>query len=107
MTNAQFCDIHPDQATSLIRGDKSSVTTVILQTAVKEVGADGKKVTWTRETKLHACAKCTQEQILKRAQALGVQMEYEEYRLTKDDKGYHRVNRSTEESQATETPLSQ
>lgn len=105
MTNAQFCDVHPDQATSLIRGDKTSVTTLVLQTAVKEVDENGKKVTWTRETKIHACAKCAQELILKRVQALGIELEYDEYRLVNNNGKYSRVNRSTEESEAEPTPL--
>lgn len=105
MTNAQFCDIHPDQATSLIRGDKKSVTELTLTTKVVEVGQDGKKVTWNRETKIHACAKCVSEKILKPATALGVEFEYDEWRLTKDENGYHRITRDVNEAQATQTPL--
>lgn len=99
MTNASFCDLHPDQATSLIRGDKSAVTTLVVQTTVKEVAQDGKKVSWTRETKLNACPKCTQDLILSRAQALGVNLEWDEYRLTQKDGKYTRVNRTPEEQE--------
>lgn len=105
MTNATFCDIHPDEKTSLIR-NKSSVTTLIIQTKVQEVGKDGKKVTWTREAQINACAQCMKDKIYTQAKALNVELEYDEYRLTRDQEGkYHRLNRSVEESEAIETPL--
>ena len=102
MTDAKFCDVHPDQATSLIRvqSGQRSFFTVQVGYDLVEKGKDGKKNKWTVESKaLHFCAKCATELIFKRAQGLGVEIEYNDpYRLTKGDDGkYHRIVKDTEE----------
>ena len=103
MVNAKFCDIHKEQATSLIRAKQKGISfyTIILQHFMTEKGKDGKKVRWTYETKLDACAQDVQERIIDFAKGLGVELEYDVYRLYKDDAGkYHRETRDSD--QATE-----
>ena len=102
MTDAKFCDVHPDQATSLIRvqsGQRSFYTLQIGYDLV-EKNADNKKTRWTIDSKkLHVCAKCMTDLVLKRAQALGVEVEWQEpWRLIKDANGkYHRDVKGQEE----------
>lgn len=96
MTDAKFCDIHPDQATSLIRvqSGQRSFYTLQLGFDLVEKNADGKKTRWTVQSKnLHVCAKCAMDMILKRAQALGVDVEWlDAWRLVKGADGkYKRI----------------
>jgi len=106
MTNVQFCDLHPNKEGSLIRGKKEAMTTLVIQTRVKETTKEGKAVTWTREGQIDVCSKCMTEQIYSRAKALDVDISYKEYRLYKDNEGkYHRENRSPEDDEGFATPL--
>ena len=103
MVNAKFCDIHKEQATSLIRAKQKGISfyTVILQHTLKEKGKDGKVLTWTGEAKLDACAPDVQERLIDFAKGLGVELEWTFYRLVKNADGkYSRINR---EEEATES----
>jgi hypothetical protein len=104
MTDAKFCDIHPDQATSLIRvqSGQRSFYTLQLGYDLVEKNAEGKKTRWTVQSKpMHVCAKCAMEMILKRAQALGVEPEWQDaWRLVKGNDGkYKRLVKGVEEAE--------
>ena len=107
MTDAKFCDVHPDQATSLIRvqsGQRSFFTLQIGYDLV-EKNKEGKKTRWTVQSKpLHVCAKCATDLIFKRAQGLGVDIEYNDaFRLVKGDDGkYKRIVKEGEQLEAVE-----
>lgn len=98
MTNAQFCDIHPDQATSLIRPNTGTVYTIVLQKQEKQLDKKTqKKVSWTHETKFHGCQKCIMQAILERAKGLGIEPEWDVYRLSKNEDGkFHRIAYDTD-----------
>lgn len=99
MVNAKFCDIHKDQATSLIRAKQKGISfyTITLAHTLREKGKDGKVLTWNREAKLDACNADVQERILDFAKGLGVELEWRTYRLVKNADGkYSRIDREEE-----------
>lgn len=105
MTNAQFCDVHPDEKGSLIRNGK--VFTITIDQSVDEIGSDGKKTRWTKEAKFHMCSACAKNLLFDRMVGLNVELDWNAFRLTQKDGKYVRVNKDINELPATtETPLS-
>ena len=99
MTDAKFCDIHPDQASSLIRvqSGQRSFYTIQVSYDLIEKDSNGKKNRWTVQSKnLHGCPKCVMAQILDRAKGLGVDIEWQEpFRLVRGADGkYKRLNKA-------------
>lgn len=58
-----------------------------------EKNAEGKNTKWQVDSgKIHACAKCVQDLILKRMQGLGVEAEWKTpFRLIQQDGKYKRI----------------
>jgi len=84
MTDAKFCDLHPDQQTALIRDTASMWELELSQDYDAQV--DNKMVTKTKMVTIHACAKCGME-LLQKAKANQASMKWRsEFWTTKDGK---------------------
>lgn len=88
MTKASFCDIHPDQNTSLIRAG-TVYTLTVSYTEKKQRKGDKKAQNWIHEAQVNACPACVKRVVFDSAKGLGLDMNslWKIYRLYKKDDG--------------------
>lgn len=83
MTKGTFCDMHKDEASSLIRNDKPVYDIRISRKTPTLNKKTNKQETWTQDLNvISACHTDVMENILKRAEALGIELNWgQRYKL--------------------------